>query len=729
MTAAFIPAIQAGLGAAIALAQAWIAFVDMTENNPIFKEDTVTREEFEDFKETTEIRLNQHNYRINEQNEQIKIQEGKLALIEESFYVFNKQLETNFNNLKLETNQQLELFNEFNQEQKRLFNNFLIAYEENTNNLTIQDNYHTEALQQLNDNNVNLNERIIYLENELQDKLQYLPQIEFFLQESQRYNLESFSNIGYELRDLNDRVDNLEDKPQGDSMTEQELRAILTEFSQDLKQDLKQDIPKQTDQLISEKIITEINQNEEKIDNIDNFTSSFWQEYNQQNESFWNSVNASFDRLKDNDQEYKEQVNELNTIWLGNKPLTIDDLATLPVPQPQSLDQFRDELGLINEKFNDFNNSVSEKLDQTFNLTKIENDIRNLREDNKQKFIDLGLELGLIASATPQLLQNTSFDNLFNASKNATCNALNGGCSINPDSGSINNSLNNLDNKLDLINAGLNTTDLASTTAKLNKLQEGMNKLIDFTDNVWKKYEQTFNRLYNNLGIEKALNFVNTTLLLHNAMMLSQNVFYTLSDAVDVTLSAIGFKWEDQEGNQLEFSQVVGTNVKQFIVNLISESVYNDLITKWNSFNRIYQASANLLFSVRSLFDEVSDYSESILEGLNTWLNRAKKDGLVSENSYPDKPENVPPKSRYRNTVEKFIETGEEAEEGFDKIATISGNVVSFTSELNELKENKQEFDRVISEETQLMIEQNLQEKTASQINIEINRDDFESTY
>lgn len=281
------------------------------------------------------------------------------------------------------------------------------------------------------------------------------------------------------------------------------------------------------------------------------------------------------------------------------------------------------------------------------------------------------------------------------------------------------------------VNIGISNT-INTTTNAINTTTNTMSqRLFDFLDNTWTKFRTGFDRLYTNLGVDRALNVMNNILLLHNAAMLSNALFQTLGDTVDITLQAIGFNWTDQEtGEKIEFSQFIGKSVKQFFQDILGTENYNTIVKTWASFSRIYQAGANMLYGIRSLINEAADLAETTYETLAKWMNVARNDGLVQENSYRDYPEDITPQSRYRNAIQKYTDNADQAETALDSIAMISSNVVSLKDELKENKENLDNWNKTIKEEGDKLDDLWGEDKEASDIKPSDTptRDDFKSS-
>lgn len=371
----------------------------------------------------------------------------------------------------------------------------------------------------------------------------------------------------------------------------------------------------------------------------------------------------------------------------------IDNLALLPVPQPLDID-FSQLITHINKTKNDL---------QTYYETEQK---KLLENDYTQAYslTDLGMKIGLIGIGMTNIATQTTNENLSSMAKSGACQALNGGCSINPKSGSPNASLNNLDDLLDGTNTllgGVNLQQITEVNTKLgSQIPNGGigGKLTSLVSN----FDNFKDKFFKNTVVDRALKIIDTTLLIHNATMLSRDLVETLGGVIDLSLQALGLniKSTDENGNeiQLQFTDYLGKSIKDFIVDIVGSDAYRNAVLTWRSFNRIYQTGANLLYNVRDLIDESSDYSERGLEQINKWMNVAKRDGLVAENAYPTQPENVPPKSRARKAISNYENNLEAAETALDNIAQIASVPITISSNLVEINESNNEFKAALNQ-------------------------------
>ncbi len=211
----------------------------------------------------------------------------------------------------------------------------------------------------------------------------------------------------------------------------------------------------------------------------------------------------------------------------------------------------------------DFLNDSS-KFDRTFrellpnvgtvNEKQLEDFRLRLNEDFTKNFND-GLDFRVIP-ALSTIKNQTTERKMADATKIGVCESLNdGGCNPTPGNPNPTDGLKGMNqamqNKADALLAAMGIADLAQGQTILSvvkdtngvvrhakygleAVQDGLTAMQNFADTAWKATHA-----------DKVLNAVNTALLVHNAMMLSNNLAQTIGEAVNVALDAVGITNSD----------------------------------------------------------------------------------------------------------------------------------------------------------------------------------------
>lgn len=246
--------------------------------------------------------------------------------------------------------------------------------------------------------------------------------------------------------------------------------------------------------------------------------------------------------------------------------------------------------------------------------------------------------------------------------------------------------INNLNNRLGRLEGLLlGGGEVASTAAILRKLEQIDNKLGPQLPNGG--IGNFLKRFWDNMGFSKILNILTFITTLHNAKMLSQDIFETLMIAIEEGLRA--GRWDsflkDAEGNSISLSEWVGNSIESFIKSVLGDDTVEQIKLKWQRLNRIYQAASNLLFAFQSILFSIQE----ALEVIGSWIakigNALKRYGVVFEKAY----EWFNPRPDFSN---KWFTRLERAEELANALATVTSSVREVQESLEYFNESREEL-------------------------------------
>jgi hypothetical protein len=222
---------------------------------------------------------------------------------------------------------------------------------------------------------------------------------------------------------------------------------------------------------------------------------------------------------------------------------------------------------------------------------------------------------------------------------------------------------------------------VGKTTTKIQEVVTnktyGLEKIQNFADTAWKATQA-----------DKVLQVVNTTLLIHNAMMLSNNLLSTMGEATSMALQAVGIK--DHTNNPIDVNTLVRGKITAVLSSVLGAENYKALTARIAKVNRIYQSGINILDATRNMFDATHSIGEVTLRHTGEIGNALRNAGVVAEDSYQEMVEKVNPASKRLMGLEKFRSGVEVAEEAFDSVAQVSGNVLEIQENITQIKSEKQ---------------------------------------
>jgi hypothetical protein len=225
------------------------------------------------------------------------------------------------------------------------------------------------------------------------------------------------------------------------------------------------------------------------------------------------------------------------------------------------------------------------------------------------------------------------------------------------------------------VNEGMKV--VGTVVSKIDKTvhhpQFGLQKIQDFAKTAWETTQA-----------DKVLSVVNTALNIHNAIMLSNNLGRSMAYIADNTLAAFGIQ-DATTGDAIDVGSFVKRKLNSMINTMLGATQAAALRRNLVAANRIYQAGANVLYSVRSIMDSTYDIAETTGENVSQIGNALKKAGAVRENAYKLMPTDFRSTSRVQRRLEKL---GNAA----DSIEQISSDALSLTQEVKEMKANQKEF-------------------------------------
>jgi hypothetical protein len=227
-------------------------------------------------------------------------------------------------------------------------------------------------------------------------------------------------------------------------------------------------------------------------------------------------------------------------------------------------------------------------------------------------------------------------------------------------------------------------TAVNTTVGTVAKEVTGVTKLLQNTQYGLQAIQRAANVAWKATQADKVLSLVNTALNIHNAVMLSNNIGRSMAYIANNTLQAFGVT-DSTTGLPIDVGSIVKNKLNSMINSMLGVTQADALRRQLAGYNRIYQAGANVLWSVRSIMDSAYDIAETTGENVSQIGNALKKAGAVRENAYRLMPTDFRSTSRVQRRLEKIGNVA-------DTIEQISGDAVSLTEEVKEMKSNQKEF-------------------------------------
>lgn len=299
------------------------------------------------------------------------------------------------------------------------------------------------------------------------------------------------------------------------------------------------------------------------------------------------------------------------------------------------------------------------------------NPTENKPPDLGTRLRDLGAIIALIAGAT-------TFDNLKNAAKTGSCETLKSPSCTKDMEDRIKNPVNaNVDAK----------------TAALAANQAGQDLALGNIIATQATHTGFFNKILsvlNNTVIDRTLAVMNLATNIHNAAMLTRDIGETLGSVVDNVLNLSGLKFTNSEGDQIQFTDFIGSNFRAFLVSVLGAENYVSLVLQWQKANTVYHATMGVINTTQSMLDPISSAVEYGMENVSKIGNSLKEDGVVSENAYPAMDETI--RARRVNRFERLNDTLEGAENIASNLSSVTSSAVSIKEDYKQLREDSKDL-------------------------------------
>ena len=239
-------------------------------------------------------------------------------------------------------------------------------------------------------------------------------------------------------------------------------------------------------------------------------------------------------------------------------------------------------------------------------------------------------------------------------------------------------------------NLAIDTTTNANVTATRT--------VVDRTKSVLDGLNTFTQKAFRATRIDKALNALNTILLLHNAAMLSRNLATTLGDLTSQALSVIGIK--DETGSPLDINKEIGRQIDQFFASALGQEVWKNTKTTWHKANNIISSASNIIWTIRSMQDSAREIMEWSAENTGKIGNALKKFGVVGENAYKWMPEQMTMTNRWTQRIDRFRNKTEDLDDAASSLSSVLGEVQNIQEEYGQLQEQKAQFDKNLQQLT-----------------------------
>jgi hypothetical protein len=192
----------------------------------------------------------------------------------------------------------------------------------------------------------------------------------------------------------------------------------------------------------------------------------------------------------------------------------------------------------------------------------------------------------------------------------------------------------------------------------------------------------------------QVLNILTYISTLHNAYFLSNALTQTLFSAVSNILTGLGIKdtSKDPAGTPIDVGQVVGQWTEGFAKLIIGAETVNGIKSDWKKYSRIYQAAANVIYSLQSISNSILGALEVVGSHVAKIGNALQRFRSVGEKAYSW----MNPQPFFQNRFTNGLQQAQEIVSGIDQAAS---SIVSAQESLNQLNTQTEELKKSIGED------------------------------
>lgn len=198
----------------------------------------------------------------------------------------------------------------------------------------------------------------------------------------------------------------------------------------------------------------------------------------------------------------------------------------------------------------------------------------------------------------------------------------------------------------------------------------------------------------------QVMNILSTAATLHNAAMLSANAAQTVGEAVTNSVQTFApmFGVDKEVAESFDLNEVLGKATNTTMENAIGKEAWGGTKETWLKLNRIITTASNIIWTVRSISDSAREVAEWTAENTGKIGNALKRFRVVGENAYSWMPEQVTAQNRWTRQIQRVTDGMERVENFAGSLSGAVSEVRSGKEEFEELKEQKQNFDKAIKE-------------------------------
>jgi hypothetical protein len=179
---------------------------------------------------------------------------------------------------------------------------------------------------------------------------------------------------------------------------------------------------------------------------------------------------------------------------------------------------------------------------------------------------------------------------------------------------------------------------------------------------------------------DRAISTANFTMTLHNAVSTSTNII----QSADLVVANMLKLMKDPNVND----KVVSGGITRLLEGVFGKNLWTAIKYDWQKLQVVYNATANSVNAVRGMSQQLNNTTGIVYEEVAQLKNALKEGGVVDENAYPWKAEEINTKIRFRDKLSGGVVATEALITGF---AAVTSEMVNEQTELERINKEKEE--------------------------------------
>ena len=326
-------------------------------------------------------------------------------------------------------------------------------------------------------------------------------------------------------------------------------------------------------------------------------------------------------------------------------------------------------------------------------LTDIQGGIDFQNTGTKKTLDELGKIGGLITALPLAFVRNPAVQQAaVTAASTATCQAAApGGCT------DVMNKRNNL-NLGNLLGAG-NAAANAAQLALLNGIRGTVNVVNTKLGSTALQggISGAVNGLINNAAVDRVLQLVSVAGILHNCMMLSNQIGQTLFSMLD-NIFAIPTLIKDPNGATIDTKGAFTKYLDGIFANVFGVTEWQAIKSQWKAYSTIYNTGSQVFGNIRDIIDEKGQINEVTNRWVAEMGNGLQDEGLIGESNWETKDPTTRFKGKYFARLQRIADGLQQVENVAEDLEQVTQSARSIVETANEIKENAATINKAVSD-------------------------------